>query len=64
MKRENRKAMTAKRSADMHAELHRLNTERAGMLAERNAAVANANHTEKEYSKLQEKLHMLTGGPA
>lgn len=64
MKRENRKALTAKRTTDMHDELHRLNTERAGLLAERNAAVANAKHAEKECSKLQEKLHMLTGGPA
>ncbi len=59
MKRENRKAMTAKRTVDMHAELRRLNEERAEVLSERDTAVKEHKLLERENDILTTKVLAL-----
>jgi hypothetical protein len=53
VKHENKKAMTAKRTADMHTELRRLNDERAGVLKARDEATEAAKDDRKQLIELQ-----------
>jgi hypothetical protein len=53
VKHENKKAMTAKRTADMHAELRRLNDERADMLKAHDEAAEAAKSDRKQLVELR-----------